>query len=143
MSRNKAFELDLNTAMQCSQSSGAPVGPGGGTAKSPGRDGTTKCRPSSSLNFQDGKPHDLRHILVGDGRGRLGEWRTAGDGRGRQGTAENSGKQRKTAEDGGGRWGTVLHSDVWGKFQKRPDGTTECRPSSSLILTCRATLETD
>ena len=43
--------------------------------------------------------------------------------------------------DGGGQWGTVLHSDVWGKFQKRPDGTTECRPSSSLILTCRATLE--
>ena len=40
---------------QCSQSSGAPVGPGGGTAKSPGRDGTTKCRPSSSLNFQDGR----------------------------------------------------------------------------------------
>ena len=42
-------------AAQCSQSSGAPVGPGGGTAKSPGRDGTTKCRPSSSLNFQDGR----------------------------------------------------------------------------------------
>ena len=40
---------------QCSQSSGAPVGPGGGTAKTPGPDGTTKCRPSSSLNFQDGR----------------------------------------------------------------------------------------
>ena len=34
---------------QCSQSSGAPVGPGGGTAKSPGRDGTTKRSPSSSF----------------------------------------------------------------------------------------------
>ena len=43
------------SSAQCSQSSGAPVGPGGGTAKSPGRDGTTKCRPSSSLNFQDGR----------------------------------------------------------------------------------------
>ena len=32
---------------------------------------------------------------------------------------------------------------MWGKFQKRPDGTTGCRPSSSLILTCRATLEND
>jgi len=32
-----------------------PVGPGGGTAKSPGRDGTAKCSPSSSLNFQDGR----------------------------------------------------------------------------------------
>ena len=40
---------------QCSQPSGAPVGPGGGTAKTPGRDGTTKCRSSSSLNFQDGR----------------------------------------------------------------------------------------
>ena len=49
-------------------------------------------------------------------------------------------------EDGGAgerRWETVLHSDVWGKFQKRLDGTTESRPSSSLILTYRATLEND
>jgi len=34
---------------QCSQPSGAPVGPGGGTAKSPGRDGTAKRSPSSSF----------------------------------------------------------------------------------------------
>ena len=34
---------------QCSQSSGAPVGPGGGTAKSPGRDGTAKRSSSSSF----------------------------------------------------------------------------------------------
>ena len=34
---------------QCSQSSGAPVGPGGGTAKSPGWDGTAKRSPSSSF----------------------------------------------------------------------------------------------
>ena len=45
--------------------------------------------------------------------------------------------------DGRGRWGTVLHSDARGKFRERPDETTECRPSSSLILTCRATLEND
>ena len=40
---------------QCSQPYGAPVGPGGGTAMSPGRDGTAKRSPSSSLNFQDGR----------------------------------------------------------------------------------------
>ena len=34
---------------QCSQLSGAPVVPGGGTAKSPGRDRTAKRSPSSSL----------------------------------------------------------------------------------------------
>ena len=33
---------------QCSQRSGAPVGPGGGTAKSPGPDGTAKRGPYSS-----------------------------------------------------------------------------------------------
>ena len=33
---------------QCSQRSGAPVGPGGGTAKSPGPDGTAKCGPHPS-----------------------------------------------------------------------------------------------
>ena len=44
-----------STFGQCSQLSEAPVGPGGGTAKTPGRDGTTKCCPSSSLNFQDGR----------------------------------------------------------------------------------------
>ena len=41
--------------MQCSQPSGAPVGPGGGTAETPGRDRTAKCSPSSSLNSQDGR----------------------------------------------------------------------------------------
>jgi len=68
-------------------------------------------------------------------------------------TTENSRRGRKTAGDGmggletvgdgGGRWGTVLHSDVWGKFQKSLDGMTESHPSLSLILTCRATLEND
>ena len=53
---------------------------------------------------KDDKPHDLRHILVGDGRGRLG---VVEDGGGRRGTAENSGKQRKTAGDGIGRPGTA------------------------------------
>lgn len=35
-----------------------------------------------------------------------------------------------------GRQGIVLCSDVWGKFQKLPDGVTESCQSSSLILTC-------
>jgi len=47
--------LPSRTSSQCSQPSGAPVGPGGGTAKTPGRDGTAKCSPSSSLNSQDGR----------------------------------------------------------------------------------------
>ena len=64
------------------------------------------------------------------------------DGEGRRKTAENNGKQLKTAGDGGGRWGVVLHSDVWGKFQKTPDETTECRPSSSFILTYRTGRQT-
>ena len=34
---------------RCGQLSGAPVGPGGGTAKSPGRDRTAKRSPPSSL----------------------------------------------------------------------------------------------
>ena len=59
---------------------------------------------------------------------------------------EDGGKQRKTTGDGGKRWGTV--GDVpslrcVGQVPERPDGTTECRPPSSLILTCRATLEND
>ena len=33
---------------QCSQRSGAPVGPGGGTAKSPGPDGTAEYGPHPS-----------------------------------------------------------------------------------------------
>ena len=35
-------------------------------------------------------------------------------------------KQWKTAGD---RGRAVLHSDTWGKFQKRPDGTTQYHPS--------------
>jgi len=33
---------------QCSQPSGGPAGPRGGTAKSPGRDGTAICSPSGA-----------------------------------------------------------------------------------------------
>ena len=33
---------------QCSQRSGTPVGPGRGTAKSPGPDGTAECGPHPS-----------------------------------------------------------------------------------------------
>jgi len=64
-----------------------------------------------------------------------------GDGRGRRKTSENIGKHRKTAGDDGRWWGTVgndtmssvlvLGSYLSGKFRKRRDGTTKCRPSSS------------
>ena len=40
---------------QCSQPSGPSIGPGGETAKRPGRDSTTECRLASSLNFQDSR----------------------------------------------------------------------------------------
>jgi len=40
---------------QCSQRSGAPVGPGGETGKGPGRDVTAKVGPFSSGNPQDGR----------------------------------------------------------------------------------------
>jgi len=38
-----------HSSIQCSQSSRAPVGPGGRTAKSPGQDGTTKHVPTPSV----------------------------------------------------------------------------------------------
>ena len=37
----------------------------------------------------------------------------------------------------------VLSSNLSGKFRKRRDGTTKCRPSSSFILTCRASCQKD
>jgi len=37
----------------------------------------------------------------------------------------------------------VLSSNLSGKLRKRRDGTTQCRPSSSLILTCRASSQKD
>ena len=95
------------TGRQCSQSSGAPVGPGGGTAKTHGRDGTAKCSPSSSLNPQDGRHWQGRQAPRSEttwDRGRSG---TAGDGRGRQGTVGDGRGRSGTAGDGGGRQGTV------------------------------------
>ena len=63
---------------------------------------------------------------------------TAGNYIGPPGTAENIGGRRGTIEDDGGRWGTVgddimssvlvLGSYLSGKFRKRRDGTTKCRP---------------
>jgi len=92
----------------------------------------------------------VRHLLVWDGKCLH---RTAGDDGGRQGTAENSGKHRKTAEDGGGPRGTVgddtmpsvlvLGSYLSSKFRKLLDGTTQCRPSWSFVLTCRASFGKD
>ena len=91
--------------------------------------------------------------MVGGGGG---WWGPTGDGRRRWKKTENDGKQRKTAGDGEGRRGTtgddgddtissVLVPEFFlsGKFRKRQDRTAECRPFSSLISTCRATLEND
>ena len=61
-------------------------------------------------------------------------------------TTENSGRRRGTAgDDGDDTISSILVPEFFlsGKFRKRRDGTTECRPSSSLIPTCRATLEND
>ena len=66
-----------------------------------------------------------------------------GDGGKQWKTMEKSGRGRRMAGDGGGRWGIVLHSEVWVKFQKRPGGRTACCPSVVWILTCQATLEND
>jgi len=81
-------------------------------------------RPSlgrTAVIRKDDEPHDVRHLLVGDGRCFIGPPGTTGDD--------------------GGWWGTVgdntmssvlvLGSYLSGKFWKRRDGTTKCRPSSS------------
>ena len=44
----KTTRRDLVSPGECSQRSGTPVGPGEGTAKSPGPDGTAKCGPQPS-----------------------------------------------------------------------------------------------
>jgi len=62
--------------IQCSQRSGVSIGPRGGTAKSPGRDGTAKFGPRPSWKPQDGGPCKVRQISVGDCPGLRG---TAGD----------------------------------------------------------------
>jgi len=77
---------------QCSQRSGAPVGPGGGTAKSPGRDGTAKAVRSllgnlrTAVIVKDGGPYNVRQIGVGERAGLRG---TAGDCGGLRGTDGN------------------------------------------------------
>jgi len=53
---------------QCSQLSGAPVGPHAVTSKSPGRDGTTKRSPFLSGKPQDGGPCNVTQISLGDCR---------------------------------------------------------------------------
>ena len=75
-------ESRMHGETQCSQRSGGPVGPCGGTAKSPGPDGTAKCSPHPSWKPQDGRlvedsgPCKVRHFSVGEGRGLRG---TTGD----------------------------------------------------------------
>ena len=75
--------------MQCSQRSGAPAGPDGGAAKSPGPDGTANAvhtRPRNlrtAVIVEDGGPCKVRHFSVGGCRGLRG---TVGDYRGLWGT---------------------------------------------------------
>ena len=105
----------IPSSVQCSQPSRAPTGPGGPTAKSPGRDGTTKYVPSPSVKWNDGRYKQRRQdgqseailclgclktvgllleleLTVGDGR--ECEWRqvTTGDG-------GNCGRRRVTTGD--------------------------------------------
>ena len=65
----------------CSQRSGAPVGPGGGTAKSPGPD-------RAAVIVEDGGPCKVRHFSVGDCRGRQGTIADYGGLRGTTGDYE-------------------------------------------------------
>jgi len=81
---------------QCSQRSGAPVGPDGGTAKSPGPDGTAGCGPHPSWKPQDGRLCGGRRALQGK---TFLAWGIAGDRRGRQGTAGDCGGRPGTAND--------------------------------------------
>jgi len=53
------------TRPQCSQRSGAPVGPDGGTEKSHGPDRTAKCGPHPSWEPQDGRLCGRRWALQG------------------------------------------------------------------------------
>jgi len=63
---------------QCSQLSGAPVGPDGTTSKSPGREGMANGVRSRPGNFRtadiakDIGPHNVRQISVGDSQGLSG-----------------------------------------------------------------------
>jgi len=54
---------------QCSQRSGAPVGPGGGTAKSPGRRKVARSRPGNfrtAVIAKDGWSYNVRQNGIGD-----------------------------------------------------------------------------
>jgi len=89
---------------QCSQRSGAPVGPDGGTAKSPGPDGTAKCGPHPSWKPQDGRLCGGRRALQGK---TFLAWGTAGDYGGLRGTPRDYGGLRGTTGDYGGLRGTT------------------------------------
>ena len=58
-------QLFVLLGQQCSQPSGGPAGPRGGTAKSPGRDGTASCSPSPPPQGQDGRLWVGRRALQG------------------------------------------------------------------------------
>ena len=78
---------------QCSKRSRAPVGPCGGTSKSPRRDETAQGSPPPSVNSQAG-----RHY-----KGRRAPRCETISGRGRLGVTKDDEKQRKATGDDGGR----------------------------------------
>ena len=89
-------------------------------------------------------------------KNRSSHWYTIGQvGKraGQEGIEQDRTGQDRTGRDETGRDGTgrddtmpsifVPNSYLSGNLRKRRDGTTKCRRSSSLISTCRATLEND
>ena len=70
---------------QCSQRVRGPVGPGGGTAKSPGPEGDGKMQ-STPVLVEDGGPCKVRHFSVGKAGDYRGLWGTVGDYGGLRGT---------------------------------------------------------
>ena len=87
---------------------GPRQGPAGGTAKSPGGDGTAQGSPSSSVNSQDGRHYEGRRAprcekILGGGRpGVVEDGGTAGHSRAGGKTAEKGGRRQKTAGEGEG-----------------------------------------
>ena len=89
------LEIQLHLLKQCSQPSGCPVGPWGGTSKGPGLDRTATCSPRAvkardGCPWPDGRPYRVRHVCSG--------WGIMEDGRGRPGVVRNG----RGLEDCGG-----------------------------------------
>ena len=87
-------KAEISIPIQCSQRSGAPVGPGGGLPRAldrTGRQNAVHTRPRNlrtAVIVENGGPCKVRHFSVGGCRGRQG---TAGDYRGLRVTAGDHG----------------------------------------------------